>query len=212
MFCGTGTSWFDALEEGTGAGDADLLDLVLACSGKILESLLSFTSCPGPQQIPDVYVTKINLLYLDMERSVQRRMLVLRGSIGHRSLLVFVVSQCDGNFFLFFFYRVLPSFERATFLFSCDYIGALSYPSRLRMPKTYAQLVHEQQNLKSTSGNHSVEVRFTIISGFIGFGFPLTRSYRFLTRFTWFLESLSEFSWGFDQFFAWFHWVLPGFS
>ena len=31
---------------------------------------------------------------------------------------------------------------------SCDYIGALSYPSRLRLPKTYQQLVEENKNIQ----------------------------------------------------------------
>ena len=55
------------MEDGARSQEFELRKLVLECSDKILESLLVLTSCPGQQQMSDAFVTKINLLYLDME-------------------------------------------------------------------------------------------------------------------------------------------------
>jgi len=55
------------MEDGARSQELELRKLVLECSDKILESLLVLTSCPGQAQMSDAFVTKINLLYLDMD-------------------------------------------------------------------------------------------------------------------------------------------------
>lgn len=45
---------------------------------------------------------------------------------------------------------------------SCDYIGALSYPSRLRLPKTYQQLLESSSS--STSQQHVIEHQLPTMS------------------------------------------------
>ena len=57
------------MEESAKSEKPELRTIVLECTNKILDSLLSLTGSPGPGHISDDFVEKINQLYSDLESS-----------------------------------------------------------------------------------------------------------------------------------------------
>lgn len=57
------------MEESVKSEKPELRTLVLECTNKIMDSLLSLAGSPGSAQISDDFVDKINQLYFDLESS-----------------------------------------------------------------------------------------------------------------------------------------------